>query len=135
MQNTSELFATLNRMVNEQFESPELKHFLSVPLTMGRARFYTIQNALYTSNRRDCWGHVQGAAPLDVKALVWKHESDELINDPRCNTDHFSLSVKQGEALGLTREDFDKAEPFRDQENNSPTCIIHGLKMVSIRAT
>lgn len=30
----------LARMVNEQFETPEIKHFLSVPLTMVRARFY-----------------------------------------------------------------------------------------------
>ena len=110
MKDINELRATLNRMVNEQFESREIKHFLSVPLTMGRAQFYTIQNALYTRNRRDCWGYVQGAAPLDVKALIWRHESDELVNDPRCGTDHFSLCVKQGEALGLTRDDFDKAE-------------------------
>ncbi|MFQ5904414.1 MAG: iron-containing redox enzyme family protein [Candidatus Binatia bacterium] len=105
-----ELFATLNGMVNEQFESPQIKHFLSVPLTKERARFYTVQNALYTKNRRDCWGYVQGAAPLDVKTLIWKHESDELVNDPRCNTDHYSLCVKQGEVLGLTPEDFEKAE-------------------------
>ncbi len=110
MKDINEMRATLNRMVNDQFESSEIKHFLSVPLTMGRAQFYTIQNALYTRNRRDCWGYVQGAAPLDVKALIWRHESDELVNDPRCGTDHFSLCVKQGEALGLTRDDFEKAE-------------------------
>ena len=105
-----DLQATLDRMVNEQFETPEFERFLSVPLTMERARFFVLQNALYTKNRRDCWGYVQGSAPLDVKALVWKHESDELINDPRCNTDHFSLCVKQGEVLGLTPEDFETAQ-------------------------
>ncbi len=105
-----ELFATLNRMVNEQFESAEFKKLLSVPLTMERARFYVVQNAIYTMNRRDCWGYVQAAAPLDVKQLVWKHESDELINDPRCNMDHYSLCVKQGEILGLKPEDFENAE-------------------------
>ncbi|MCZ6626110.1 MAG: iron-containing redox enzyme family protein [Deltaproteobacteria bacterium] len=105
-----DLQATLDRMVNEQFETPEFKRFLSVPLTMERARFFVLQNALYTKNRRDCWGYIQGSAPLDVKALVWKHESDELINDPRCNTDHFSLCVKQGEVLGLTPEDFETAQ-------------------------
>lgn len=105
-----DLQATLDRMVNEQFETPEFKRFLSVSLTMERARFFVLQNALYTKNRRDCWGYIQGSAPLDVKALVWKHESDELINDPRCNTDHFSLCVKQGEVLGLTPEDFETAQ-------------------------
>ena len=97
-----ELTATLNKMVNDQFETPEVKHFLSVPLTMERGRFFVVLNAHYTANRRDCWGYVQGAAPLEVKKLIWQHESDELVNDPRCNMDHFSLSVKQGEVLGLT---------------------------------
>jgi hypothetical protein len=104
-----ELTATLNKMVNDQFETPEVKHFLSVPLTMERARFFVVFNAHYTANRRDCWGYVQGAAPLEVKKLIWEHESDELVNDPRCNMDHFSLTVKQGEVIGLTREDFDNA--------------------------
>jgi len=104
-----ELTATLNQMVNDQFETPEVKHFLSVPLTMERARFFVVLNAHYTSNRRDCWGYVQGAAPLEVKKLIWEHESDELVNDPRCNMDHFSLTVKQGEVIGLTRADFDNA--------------------------
>jgi hypothetical protein len=110
MQSVEQLKAVLDRMVNEQFETPEFQYFLSVPLTRERARFYMVQNTLYTKNRRDCWGYVQGGAPLDVKALVWKHESDELISDPRCDMDHYSLGVKQGEALGLTPEDFAAAE-------------------------
>jgi len=110
MGDVRELLDTLNRMVNEQFETPEFRQVLSVPLTRDRARFYMVQNALYTKNRRDCWGYVQGSAPLDVKRLVWQHESDELINDPRCQTDHFSLCVKQGEVVGLKPEDFEGAE-------------------------
>ena len=50
----NELTATLDKMVNDQFESPEFKHLLSVPLTLERGRFYIVQSALYTSNRRDC---------------------------------------------------------------------------------
>jgi hypothetical protein len=110
METIREVLDTLNRMVNDQFETPEFKRVLSLPLTKNRGCFYMIQNALYTTNRRDCWGYVQGAAPLDVKRLVWQHESDELVNDPRCQMDHYSLTVKQGEALGLTPEDFEKAE-------------------------
>src|SRR5918999_4807584 len=105
-----ELLVTLDKMVNDQFESQEFKSFLSVPLTMERGRFYVIQNALYTSNRRDCWAYVQGSAPLDVKRVIWHHESDELVNDPRANMDHYTLGVKQGEVIGLTPEDFEKAE-------------------------
>jgi pyrroloquinoline quinone (PQQ) biosynthesis protein C len=106
----SELTATLDRMVNEQFESQEFKRFFAVPLTMERGRFYVVQSALYTSNRRDCWAYVQGAAPLEVKRVIWQHEQDELVHDPRANMDHYSLTVKQGEVLGLKPEDFENAE-------------------------
>jgi hypothetical protein len=105
-----DLCAELDQMVNDQFDSVEFKAFLSVPLTLERGRFYVVQNALYTANRRDCWGYVQGGAPLEVKRVVWEHESDELINDPRAGMDHFNLTVKQGEVIGLKREDFDNAQ-------------------------
>ena len=106
----ADLLKTLDQMVNDQFESLEFKNFLAVPLTLERGRFYVIQNALYTSNRRDCWGYVQGSAPLEVKRVIWQHESDELINDPRAGMDHYALTVKQGEVIGLKAEDFEKAE-------------------------
>ena len=106
----SDLLKSLDQMVNDQFESIEFKNFLGVPLTLQRGRFYVVQNALYTSNRRDCWGYVQGGAPLQVKRIIWEHESDELINDPRAGMDHYALSVKQGEVIGLRPEDFEKAE-------------------------
>jgi hypothetical protein len=106
----AELTATLDQMVNDQFESLEFTRLLSLPLTLHRGRFYLIQSALYTSNRRDCWGYVQGSAPPAVKRRIWKHESDELVNDPRANTDHCTLTVRQGEHIGLTPEDFAKAE-------------------------
>ena len=105
-----DLCLTLDEMVNDQFESVEFKKFLAVPLTLERGRFYVVQNALYTSNRRDCWGYVQGGAPLEVKRVIWQHESDELVNDPRAGMDHYTLTVKQGEVIGLKPEDFEKAE-------------------------
>jgi len=110
MPDIERLKGILNGMCNDQFESDEFQDLLSLPLTMERARFYVVQNALYTKNRRDCWGYVQAGAPLDVKALVWQHESDELINDPRADMDHYSLTVKQGEVIGLERNDFENAK-------------------------
>ena len=98
-------------MVNDQFDSVRVQElFSTVPLTMERGRFYVMQNALYTSNRRDCWGYVQGAAPLEVKRVIWEHESDELINDPRAGMDHYTLTVKQGEVIGLNPRISSKAE-------------------------
>jgi hypothetical protein len=110
MDTLGDLLKILDQMVNDQFESIEFKKFLGVPLTLERGRFYVVQNALYTSNRRDCWGYVQGGAPLEVKRIIWEHESDELVNDPRAGMDHYALSVKQGEVIGLKPEDFAKAE-------------------------
>jgi hypothetical protein len=55
-----DLLKTLDQMVNDQFDSPEFKSFFSVSLTLEGARFYVIQNALYMSNRRDCWAYVKG---------------------------------------------------------------------------
>lgn len=105
-----DLCGQLDQMVNDQFSSIEFTSFLNVPLTLDRGRFYVVQNALYTSNRRDCWGYVQGGAPLEVKRVIWEHESDELINDPRVGMDHFNLTVKQGEVIGLKREDFENVQ-------------------------
>ena len=105
-----DLLKTLDRMVNDQFDSVEFKKFFSVLLTLERGRFYVVQSALYTSNRRDCWGYVQGGAPLEVKRVIWEHESDELVNDPRAGMDHYALTVKQGEVIGLKPDDFEKAE-------------------------
>src|SRR5947209_11853432 len=74
-------------------------------LTRERGRVLALQWALFNRNRRDCWGAVQCSSPLDVKRVIWKHESEELINDPRCGSDHYSLHVRRCMALGLTAEE------------------------------
>src|SRR5688572_15253409 len=66
--------AEINAMANQQFETPEFRELFDLPLTIGRARLNAINMAHYVRNRRDCWGYVQGAAPLDVKRLIWEHE-------------------------------------------------------------
>ncbi|HEY7066267.1 MAG TPA: iron-containing redox enzyme family protein [Chloroflexota bacterium] len=96
----------LNRLANAQFATPEFRHLLSIQFTPARARCYAVHLARYQDHRRDCWGYVQGAAPLPVKRLVWQHESDELINDPRADTDHSTLAAREAEALGMTPEEF-----------------------------
>lgn len=106
------LNAELDEMANRQFETPEFRDLLALPLTLARARLLAINMAHYVRNRRDCWGYVQGAAPLDVKRLIWEHESDELINDPRAGMDHYTLATKEARVLGLTPEDIAHAEPI-----------------------
>ena len=82
------------------------------PLTLARGRVLATQWALFNRNRRDCWGGVQCSSPLEVKRAVWRHESEELIADPRCGSDHYSLHVRRCLAVGLTIEQVEKAEPL-----------------------
>jgi hypothetical protein len=93
--------------VNEQFETPSFRRLLSLTFSPERAQQYSIQMAYYVKNRRDCWGYVQGSAPLDVKKLIWEHEQDELIgNKNEGKDDHITLAIKEGEILGLTADAF-----------------------------
>ena len=99
-------------MVNAEFETPEFARFLAVRYNLDRARFLALHMAFYTSNRRDCWGHVSGASPLDVKRVIWRHEGEELVSDPRCDTDHYSLQIKECALLGIAEEEIARAEPI-----------------------
>ena len=103
------MWTELVRMCNEQFESKPFKRLLSTKFTQARAQHYSIQMAFYVQNRRDCWGYVQGSAPLDIKKLIWQHEEDELIGrKSEGKQDHITLAVKEGEIFGLTAEVFER---------------------------
>jgi hypothetical protein len=101
-------WAELVRLANEQFESAPFKRLLDSKFSKGRAQQYSIQMAYYVQNRRDCWGYVQGSAPLDIKQLIWHHEEDELIGQKaQGKVDHITLAVKEGEVFGLSAEAFE----------------------------
>lgn len=104
------LEAEIDELANRQFETPEYTQLFSTPLTLPRARIMAIHLAQYVRNRRDCWGYVQGAAPLDVKREIWEHEGEELVRDPRVDTDHYTLVTREAEVLGLTPDDLEGAQ-------------------------
>jgi hypothetical protein len=92
---------------NRQHQTPQTKRLLSLPLSVERARYSTLQRAHWNLNRRDCWAYVQARSPLDVKKLIWVHEMDELAgNQVRGVEDHYALRVREAGVLGLTLEDF-----------------------------
>lgn len=100
----------LVRLCNAQFESPPFKRLLNIRFTQQRAQHYSIQMAFYVQNRRDCWGYVQGSAPLDIKRMIWRHEEDELIGrKAEGKIDHIALAVREGEVLGLSAAAFESA--------------------------
>ena len=103
------LWQELVRLCNEQFESQPFKRLLGMKFTKPRAQQYSIQMAYYVQNRRDCWGYVQGSAPLPVKQIIWRHEEDELIGQKaQGKVDHITLAVKEGEVFGLSADAFEK---------------------------
>jgi hypothetical protein len=104
------LISEMNDLSNRIYETPEFKSLDEVKLTIERARFYAAHAVYFNMNRRDCWGHVQGSVPWDVKRVIWKHEEDELISDPRGGADHRSLLFKEAEALGLSQEQVESVD-------------------------
>ena len=102
------MWQELVRLCNEQFDSRPFKQLLGTKFTKLRAQHYSIQMAYYVQNRRDCWGYVQGSAPLPVKQIIWRHEEDELIGQKaQGKVDHITLAVKEGEVFGLAAEAFE----------------------------
>ena len=111
MVNTKEVRDTLNRMVNEHYESQEMLRFYSFPMTLPRAKVSFIHTLHFSMNRRNCWGYVQGSCPPDVKKLVWEHEKDELHCDPRFGGDHHSAALQKAMKMSaLCEEDLYSAE-------------------------
>jgi hypothetical protein len=102
------MWQSLVQMANDQFDSSPFRRLLNTNFSRQRAQQYSIQMVYYVRNRRDCWGYVQGSAPLDVKRLIWEHEEDELIGKKsEGKDDHITLAVKEGGIFGLSAEAFD----------------------------
>ena len=89
----------LDDMVNQWYETPEIRRMLAVPLTPTRLAFRHLHMTFFSNNRRDCWAAVSSQAPLDVKRAIWEHEKDELIFDARMGKAHVTE-----EDLGSARE-------------------------------
>ncbi len=104
------LLSEMNELSNRIYETPEFKSLDEVKLTIERARFYAAHAVYFNMNRRDCWGHVQGSVPWDVKRVIWKHEEDELISDPRGGADHRSLLFREADALGISQGQVESLE-------------------------
>lgn len=102
----------VRRRAIAQFETPQYKRILSIPLTVERMQVYELQKSHWILNRRDCWGLAQGLSPMPVKKLIWEHEEDELKgNEERNAPDHYSLQIQECREIGLTYEDFANSKP------------------------
>lgn len=116
------------KLANAQFDSPQYRRVLEMPLTRARAQKYTLQKAHWNLNRRDCWAFAQALAPIDVKRLIWEHELDELAgNEERGVEAHYLLQMRQGELIGLKPEDFGN-EAMADGTRTCLYAYIHLVK-------
>ena len=109
---STKLQKKLDQIVREDLEVGRRMRVREMSLTPARGKLFSLQRALFNKNRRDCWGAVQCSAPIEVKRVIWHHESEELINDPRCGSDHYSLHVRRCLALGLSLEEIENAQPL-----------------------
>ncbi|MFM1815137.1 MAG: hypothetical protein RLZ98_1832 [Pseudomonadota bacterium] len=102
----------VRRRAIAQFDTPQYRRILSIPLTRERMQVYELQKSHWILNRRDCWAFAQGLAPMSVKKLIWEHEEDELKgNTERDAPDHYTLQILECREIGLTLEDFRNSKP------------------------
>src|SRR5258705_12955674 len=109
------LIERIKTIANEHHKTPEVRYLFATRFTAARARAWTVHQAYFVRNRRDCWALAMGQAPLDVKREIWLHEQEELISDPRAaGEDHYTLTTKEAKLLGVSEADIDQAElhPF-----------------------
>ena len=63
--------------------------------------------------RRSAWAYIIARCPhLEIKKELLAHETEEMIFDPRCGSDHYTLWVRHGEAVGLTADQVHNAQPL-----------------------
>jgi hypothetical protein len=107
-----ELKAELCELANAQFASEPFRRLLGLRMNRARAHVYVIQRTHWTLNRREAWAGAQAFSPVGVKKLIWEHEREELEGDKeRGLPDHYALSIQEGEAMGLSAQDFVRIGP------------------------
>ncbi|GEM_PF-2709011 len=82
----------LDRLANDHVNraDPERGYDRRVTAAEQRVR-RAMRHIYFIPNRRDCWAYVQAVAPIDVKKIIWHHERDELIDDPRIGKGHVDV--------------------------------------------
>ncbi len=119
-------YAEVRRLATAQFASAQYRRMLALPLNRKRAQKYALQKGFWQLNRRDCWAFAQALAPMDVKALIWEHELDELAGNPERGVEnHYDLQVRQAATVGLTRADFENEKLAAE----TLTCIYAWLHL------
>lgn len=103
----------LNQMTRDTFATAEAESFYNARLTIPRARIIAQQFGLFVRGRRSAWAYLIARCPhMEIKKELLEHETEEMLFDPRCGSDHYTLWVRHGEAVGLTADQVDNAQPL-----------------------
>src|SRR5436305_10480714 len=106
-----ELERQLVDLADAQHESRAYRRLFSCKLSRKGLAAHNLQKVIWMLNRRDCWAFAQAKSPFGVKQLIWDHESEELHGGgERAVQNHYELAIREGETVGLKREDFQSAE-------------------------
>jgi hypothetical protein len=82
----------LDRLANDHVNRADPERGYDRRITPAELRVRRALRHLYfIPNRRACWAYVQAVAPTDVKKVIWHHERDELIDDPRIGKGHVDV--------------------------------------------
>jgi len=103
----------LNQITRDTFASADARQFYDIELTTRRAQIIAQQFGLFVRGRRSAWAYIIARCPhMEIKKELLAHEAEEMIHDPRCGSDHYTLWVKHGEAVGLTPDEVHHAHPL-----------------------
>src|SRR4029077_11035130 len=61
--NLDALIDRIKIMANDHHQTPEVRYLFETRFTPARARCWTIHQASFVRNRRDCWALAMGQAP------------------------------------------------------------------------
>lgn len=80
-------------------------------LTRAGARLYCQQHGVFTRHSRRVWAYVVGQCPeVEVRRFIVRENLyDEEGSD---EVSHYQLMVRMGQALGLTAQEMDEAQPL-----------------------
>ena len=107
------LIDRIKAMANEHHRTSEVQYLFETRFTPARARCWTIHQAHFVRNRRDCWAHVSANCPvMGVKQKILEHEYEEIIRDDFSDYGHLHLIIRQGKSVGLETEEIINAEPL-----------------------
>ena len=104
---------SLNQLTRDTFDDPEVQGFYETRLTPRRAQIIAQQFGLFVRGRRSAWAYLIARCPhMEVKKELLAHETEEMLFDPRCGSDHYTLWVRHGEAVGLSADEVHHAQPL-----------------------